>query len=164
MCRDCIGAEKPRIICRECTGGGAVIGFEYKSEKAFGNWPLVHVCSGIDAVTGRPRIARGVIAIGQVAVGGIAVGGLAVGLVAIGGVALGLLGVLGGLAIGLGVAGGGLAVGSVAVGGMAVGFEYAIGGTAFGPAVISGTRCDQAVLDFLRSWIGPDLLPPDCPQ
>jgi hypothetical protein len=162
VCRECVGRDAPRLVCRACLDRQAVLGFEYRSSAAIGDWPLVHICSGVDAATMRPRIAKGVVAIGNVAVGGIAIGGLAVGLVGVGGGAIGLLFALGGAAIGAGLSIGGLAIGSVALGGAAIGFSYAIGGGAFGPAIIDGRRCDPAAMEFVRQWLGSWALPPHC--
>ncbi len=162
VCHDCVGRETPRIVCRACTERGTVLGFEYRSPATIGAWPLIHVCTGVDAATMRPKAAKGIIAIGNIAVGGLAVGGLACGVLAVGGGALGLAFALGGAALGLGVSVGGFAVGSVAIGGAAVGFAYAIGGGAFGPAVIDGQRCDEAAREFVLRWIGAVRLPPSC--
>ena len=54
---------------------------EYRSPMTIGSLPLVHITSGIDLITMRPRVAKGVIAIGGIAVGVVAVGGVATGLV-----------------------------------------------------------------------------------
>jgi hypothetical protein len=162
LCRECVGSDTPRLVCRTCTQQRAVLGFEYRSSIAIGGWPLVHVCAGIDPVTMRPRVAKGIVAIGNVAVGGVAIAGLACGLVTIGGASFGLLFALGGAAVGLGFSVGGLAVGSVALGGAAVGFVHAIGGAAFGPSIIDGRRCDTTAVDFVRQWIGSGVLPPNC--
>jgi hypothetical protein len=162
VCRDCVGRDTPRVVCRTCIEGRAVLGFEYRSSASLGSWPLIHICAGIDPVTMRPRVARGIVAIGNVAVGVVAIAGLACGVVTVGGASVGLLFALGGAAVGLGLSIGGLAVGSIAVGGAAIGFVYAIGGAAFAPAIIDGRRCDQVVLDFVRHWIGSGILPPNC--
>ena len=162
ICRECVGRDTPRLVCRRCAEGGAGFGFEYKSSMTVGAWPLIHICTGVDAATMRPKVAKGVIAIGNIAVGGLAVGGVACGLIAFGGVALGIVGALGGAAFGLGVSLGGLAVGSVALGGAAVGFTYAIGGAAFGPAVIDGRQCHDAAREFLQRWLAASALPPSC--
>jgi len=162
VCRECVGRDSPRLVCRECIGRQSVLGYEYRSATRIGSWPLVHVCAGVDPATMRPRVAKGVIAIGNIAVGAIAVGGAACGLFTLGGASLGLLGAIGGAAIGAGVSIGGLAVGSVAIGGAAIGFSYAIGGGAIGPAIIDGRRCDPAALDFVRRWLGFLGTPPSC--
>ena len=119
VCRECIGRDKPRVVCSACVEGHALVGYEYRSKINIGAWPLVHICMGVDPATMRPRIAKGWIAIGNIAVGGVALGGLACGLFAIGGASLGLLLALGGAAVGVGLSGGGLAIGSIAVGGAA---------------------------------------------
>ena len=109
------------------------VGYEYKSSATIGGWPLIHVAAGVDPVTLRPRIAKGIVAIGDVAVGVLAIGGLACGLFTVGGASIGLMVAVGGAALGLGVSVGGFAVGSIAIGGAAVGFLHAVGGAAFGP-------------------------------
>ena len=163
ICRRCVGRETPRLICSTCAAAQpTVLGFEYKSAAAIGNWPLVHICMGVDAVTMRPKVARGVIAIGNLAVGAVAFGGLACGLLSLGGLSVGILAALGGAALGLGCSIGGFAVGSVAVGGVAIGFTYAIGGLALGPAVISGQHCDAAAREFVLRWLSAASLPPSC--
>jgi hypothetical protein len=139
-------------------GGG--YGYEYKSSTTIGGLPLVHVCAGIDPVTMRLRVAKGVVAIGNVAVGVLAIGGVACGLFTVGGASIGLLAAVGGVALGLGVSVGGVAVGSIAIGGAALGFLYAIGGAAIGPAVIDGLHCDEAARDFALRWL--NMRPPSC--
>ena len=163
ICRDCVGRDTPRLTCRDCVARSPVMfGWEYKSEASIGSWPLVHICMGVDPVTMRPRAAKGVIALGNIAIGGLAMGGLAVGIVTLGGVSFGLLGALGGVALGFGVSMGGVAIGSVAVGGLAIGFKYALGGGAFGPSVIDGRSCDEAARDLWTRWLGARSLPPSC--
>ena len=162
VCRDCVGRSAPRMVCRACGDRRGILGFEYRSGAGIGDWPLLHICAGVDPVTMRPRVAKGVIAIGNIAVGAVAFGGLAGGLATFGGASLGLLLAVGGAAIGGGLSVGGLAVGSVAIGGLAVGFSYAVGGAAFGPAVIDGVRCDPAAVEFVRRWLHPSVLPPLC--
>lgn len=170
VCHECVARQTPRLVCRTCATAAAPLGYgwsgwygygyEYKSSTTIGGWPLLHICSGVDPVTMRLRVARGVVAIGNIAVGGLAIGGIACGLITIGGASLGLLMAVGGAAVGLGLSVGGLAIGSVAIGGAAVGFMYAIGGGAFGPAVIDGMRCDETARDFARRWL--NMLPPSC--
>jgi len=169
ICHECVAQDTPRLVCRICAARSSAPGYasygwyggyEYKSSITIGGWPLVHVCSGIDPVTMRPRIAKGVVAIGNISVGALAIGGLACGLFTVGGASIGLLLAVGGAALGLGVSVGGFALGSIAIGGAAVGFVYAIGGGAFGPAVIDGRRCDEAAREFINRWLGS--LPPSC--
>jgi hypothetical protein len=171
ICRECVGSAAPRLVCTACGSSSALAsgvlsgvawrgyGYEYRSPITIGGWPLLHVCSGIDPVTLRPRIAKGVVAIGNIAIGAFAVGGVACGLVALGGASLGLLLAAGGAAIGTGLSIGGLAIGSVAAGGAAVGLMHAFGGAAFGPSAIDATRCDETARQFLARWTS---LPPGC--
>jgi len=165
VCRDCVGHDAPRLACRDCVARGTLMyGFEYKSAAAIGEWPLLHICTGIDPLTMRPRAAKGVVAIGNIAIGGLALGGLAFGLVTIGGLSIGLACAVGGAAVGLGLSVGGVAFGAIAVGGLAVGLKAATGGAAFGPAVIDGRGCDEAARDLWVRWLGPRSLPPSCTQ
>jgi len=162
MCRQCVGRESPRLVCRACSERRAVLGFEYRTAAAIGEWPIVHICMGVDAATMRPPVARGVIAIGNIAVGVIALGGLAFGLVTVAGLSVGMLFALGGVALGVGLSLGGVAVGAIAVGGVALGFVHAVGGAAFGPSIIDGRTCDAATRDVILRWLGPGRLPPPC--
>jgi hypothetical protein len=162
VCHECVGREAPRLVCRTCLQAGTVVGFEYRSRASVGGWPLIHVCAGVDPVTMRPKVARGIVAIGNVAVGGIAIAGVACGLISVGGASLGLVFVLGGAAVGFGMSVGGVAVGSFALGGLALGFVYGVGGAAFGPAIIDGGRCDPAAVEFVRQWLGFSALPSNC--
>jgi len=143
-------------------GYGLGYSFEYKSPITIGGWPLLHVCGGMDPQTMAPRIARGVIAIGNIAIVIVAIGGLACGLLTVGGASLGLLLAVGGAAFGAGLSIGGLAVGSIAIGGAAIGFQYAVGGVAIAPAALDSMRCDGALLDAARRWIGPIRPPANC--
>ena len=170
VCHECVAREAPRLVCRDCAARGGALaygpwgwygyGYEYKSAMSIGGWPLVHICGGIDPLTMRMRIAKGVVAIGNVAVGVLAIGGLACGLFTVGGASIGLLLAVGGAAVGFGLSVGGFAVGSIAIGGAAIGFVYAIGGGAFGPAVIDGRHCDEAARDFARRWLSMPM--PSC--
>ena len=162
VCRDCVGRDTPRVICRTCIEQRAIVGYEYRSSLAIGGWPLLHVCAGFDPVTMRPRVAKGVIAIGNMAIGVVAIAGLSFGLVTVGGLSIGILLALGGVAIGFGFSAGGLAVGSVAVGGAAIGLAHAIGGVALAPSVIDGARCDAGTAELVRRWLGSGSLPPPC--
>jgi hypothetical protein len=171
ICHDCVANELPRLVCRACTASGSVwpygwygygfgYAYEYKSSTTIGGWPLIHVCAGIDPVTMRPKIARGIVAIGNIAVGVLAIGGLACGLFTVGGGSLGLLLAVGGAALGLGVSVGGFAVGSIAIGGAAVGFVCAVGDVAFGPAVVDSRGCDEAARELVRRWLA--VVPASC--
>jgi hypothetical protein len=125
-----------------------MFGYEYKSDRTILGMPLVHVAQGLDPATGRPRVARGFVAIGNIAIGVFALGGIALGGVALGGFSLGLL-ALGGMALGVLLGAGGMAVGCVALGGMAVGY-YALGGMALGVHALGGNVQDPALLKILQ--------------
>jgi hypothetical protein len=149
------------FACPYC-GKPIRVGYEYRSQATLFGLPLVHITTGLDPVTGRPRVAKGIIAIGNMAVGGLALGGLALGVIAIGGGAIGLL-ALGGGAIGLLFAFGGAALGGVALGGGAVGLValgggacgyYALGGGAWGVHVLSSTIRDPEAVRFFRDLLG----------
>ncbi|HKJ26013.1 MAG TPA: zinc ribbon domain-containing protein [Anaerolineales bacterium] len=130
------------------------LGYEYRSQAELFGLPLVHIARGYDQETGRPIIARGVIAIGNVAFGLLfALGGIAFGGIAFGGLGVGLL-AIGGFAIG-GIALGGGAVGALfAAGGMAISMFYAVGGLALAPHTISGTGIDPEMLRFFERLLG----------
>jgi hypothetical protein len=133
-----------------------IFGLEYRSTAAIGSWPLLHVCLGVDPITMRPRVAKGIVAIGNMAVGLVAIAGLSFGVVTLGGVSVGMVFALGGVSLGLGLSAGGVAIGLFAVGGVAVGFAHAIGGLALAPSIIDGRHCDFATADLVRRWLGSD--------
>ena len=123
--------------------------YEYKSEAELFGLPLVHIANGIDPKTGRPRVAKGILAIGNIAIGVIALGGLAVGGITIGGASIGLF-ALGGAALG-GVTLGGLSIGILmAFGGLAISLGYAIGGLALAPHFIGGNGADPEFIELLE--------------
>jgi hypothetical protein len=164
------GTEELKGVIREVLaeqGVGRMMGYEYRSPRQIFGWPLLHVAKGFDPLTGRKRIARGIVAVGDVAIGGllaiggaaagpIAIGGCAVGLFTLGGLSVGLLGALGGAAIGLGLSAGGGALGAIAVGGGAVGL-FAYGGGAVGLHAYGGVVRDPYALSFWTDRVG--LLP-----
>jgi hypothetical protein len=123
---------------------------EYRSERLWGDLPVVHVSIGGRQADGRYRLgrARGVIALGDVAIGLVAVGGIAVGVFGVGGVAIGLV-ALGGVAVGF------VAVGAVSVGLLAVG-AVAVGLTAVGTvkaALVGGLAKGET--PAARDKVGP---------
>ena len=122
-----------------------LFGWEYRSPAEIFGWPLLHVAFGLDAKTGKRRIAKGLIAIGDLAVGGIAIGGVAFGGVACGGVAVGFVS-LGGLALSLLLAIGGCAIGPLAFGGLAIG-AIAVGGAHW---LLRGRRRGDGLLHRYR--------------
>jgi hypothetical protein len=126
--------------------------YEYVSKATLFGWPVLHVAQGIDPATGKPRVARGIIAVGDIAMGGLAIGGLAVGLIAVGGLGLGFF-ALGGMAVGA-FAAGGIGIGWYwAFGGIAVSLGYAIGGLALAPHTISGAGADPEVAMAIEKWL-----------
>lgn len=136
-------------------------GREYRSTTTLFGLPLVHVATGIDRVTGKRRVAKGIIAVGDIAIGVFAVGGVATGGVTLGGVSLGVISLgglsvgallaIGGCALAAGLSFGGLAVSTIAVGGMAVGY-YAVGGGVAGVHTLSRTHVDPEVEKLLTPW------------
>ena len=124
------------------------LGWEYKSKWTLFGLPLVHIAAKADETTGRPVVAKGIIAIGNIAVGVFALGGVALGGLAVGGVSIGALAVAG-IAIGIGSMGG-MALGAyAAAGGLAVSLGYAIGGVAVAPCAMSGAGGDPACFEPL---------------
>lgn len=138
-------ARLSRPFAGAAAGARVNVGYEYRFPIEIFGWPLVHLVSGIDPRTGRPYVARGLVAIGSNrAIGGLAVGGIACGLVAFGGTAVGLL-----LAVG------GAAAGGVAIGGAVLGY-YACGGGAYGAHTIDGMHRDPeavAFFDRVAPWL-----------
>jgi hypothetical protein len=159
---DCPECQNPvsdkAIVCPSCgfaVGAKYLGGYEYRSQKHFFGLPLVHIVFGfgINPVTGRIRIAKGIIAVGHIAVGGVAIGGLSLGLISVGGLAIGAAS-LGGLAIGLLLALGGMAIGFISIGGGAVGY-YALGGGAFGVHPLGANQQDPEAIEFFKNFLGP---------
>ena len=118
----CPHCHAPRPAVREWHGEG----FEWRSQTQWLGVPAVHVAFG-NGADGRPRVARGVIAVGQRAVGGVAVGIVATGFVAIGVVGIGVFS-LGVVAVAAGAAVGVNALAPFAFGVVAAG--YVVGGAA----------------------------------
>jgi tRNA A-37 threonylcarbamoyl transferase component Bud32 len=155
-----VKTEVETIVGRLPPGVLRRFGYEYRSKATIFGWPLVHIATGMDPMTGRKRIAKGIIAMGDVAIGGLAFGGCAFGGFALGGLSLGLIS-FGGMAIGLlvafgggamgGLAVGGGALGVIAVGGGAVGY-YATGGGAYGVHPLGANAQDPAAKEFFASF------------
>src|SRR3990172_3784747 len=145
------------LMCPNCgyAASGGLFAYEYRSKIELFGLPLVHIVYGlgINPVTGRFRVAKGIIAIGNIAVGGLAVGGLSFGVISFGGLALGLA-ALGGAAVGLLLAVGGMAVWLVAIGGGAFGY-YAFGGGAWGAHALGANVQDPKALEFFKRFLGP---------
>jgi predicted Ser/Thr protein kinase/type II secretory pathway pseudopilin PulG len=138
----------------------AFAGAEFWSKTTLFGWPLLHVATGCDPLTGRARVARGIIAIGGKAKGVFAFGGLATGVFAFGGMAIGVfafggcsLGVIsyGGLAVALIFALGGGALAPIAMGGGAIGW-FAYGGGALGAHVVDAAHRDPAAASLFQPF------------
>ena len=129
-----------------------LIGFEYRSKTKLFGLPLVHIVNrrNFSSFEGKPRIAKGIIAIGPIAVGGFAFGGLSIGVISVGGLALGLI-ALGGATMGLLFALGGLAIGLIAIGGGAIGY-YAMGGGAWGVHPLGSNTQDPQAIEFFQRY------------
>ncbi|MBN2137964.1 MAG: zinc-ribbon domain-containing protein [Sedimentisphaerales bacterium] len=146
------------LMCPHCGYAAGKVGlaglcYEYRSKRELFGLPMVHIVygMGIDPVTGRLRVAKGIIAIGNIAVGGLAIGGVSLGILSLGGLAAGLA-VFGGMAVGL-LAFGGMAIGLIAVGGGAVGY-YALGGGAWGKHALGGNASDPEAVEFFKRFLG----------
>ena len=132
-CRQCAEPVDPRdAVCPHCHAPRPAVrewhgeGFEWRSPAQWLGQPVVHVAFG-NGADGRPRVARGVIAVGQRAVGGVAVGIIATGFVAIGVISLGVFS-FGIVAVAAGAALGVNALAPFAFGVVAAG--YTVGGVA----------------------------------
>ena len=100
-------------------------GRDYRTKQSFFGLPLVHVAWGVDPVTHRPRVAKGLLAVGPKAKGLIAVGLEAYGLMAAGLIAGGIFPVgllaFGVLSVGL------VAYGIVSTGLLAIALIHCVG-------------------------------------
>ena len=89
--------------------------FEYRSKEEINGWPLVHINIGTNPETGRPLVAKGVVAIGNIAFGIVSIGAAAFGIVTLGVFGLGVVSLAS------------MAIGIVALGAVALGYEFALG-------------------------------------
>jgi hypothetical protein len=89
--------------------------FEFRSKEEINGWPLIHINIGTNPETGRPLVAKGVVAIGNIAFGVVSIGAAAFGVVTLAAFGLGVVSVAS------------LAVGIVALGAVALGYEFALG-------------------------------------
>jgi len=155
----------------------ARVGRNYRTRQTLFGLPLVHVAWGIDPATGRPRVAKGIVAVGPVAIGVIAVGFSAWGLFPCGLVAGGFwpvgLFAVGFEAVGLAAAGfqaTGLlalaswrAIGLVAAGQSPIGLERIV--VAKGMVLMLGLAVVAAwLMDRLIGAIGNAATPQTTPQ
>ena len=133
------------------------MGYDYQSRKTRLGLPLIHLATGVDLKTGKPRRAKGVIAIGDRATGIVAIGvfpfgALAIGAFPFGAIAVGLV-ALGGGGIGLAAAFGAFALAPVALGAFSVGY-FASGVRSFGVHAAAGNAQDQAAVDLFPKLRG----------
>ena len=89
--------------------------FEYRSKEEINGWPLIHINLGTNPETGRPLVAKGVVAIGNIAFGVVSIGAAAFGIVTLAAFGLGIVSLAG------------MAIGIVALGAVALGYEFALG-------------------------------------
>jgi len=106
--------------------------FEYRSKEEINGWPLIHINLGTNPVTGRPLVAKGVVAIGNIAIGVVSIGAAAIGIITLAGFGLGIVSLAG------------LAIGIVAFGAAALGYEIALGAFVFSSKFAGGV----IALDF----------------
>jgi hypothetical protein len=100
--------------------------FEFRSKDEINGWPLIHINFGTHPETGRPLVAKGVVAIGRIAVGIVSIGAVAFGVVTLAGVGLGIVSISG------------IAAGIVALGAIALGYEHALGALVHSPTLANG--------------------------
>ena len=100
--------------------------FEFRSKEEINGWPLIHINFGKNPDSGRPLVAKGVVAIGNVAFGVVSIGAVAFGVVALGGVGLGVVSLAG------------VAIGIVALGAVAWGYDFALGAVAISDKLAIG--------------------------
>jgi len=156
-CREC-GAEvsDQARVCPRCGTPQAAapsypgFGFEWKSARTCGGYPLVHIAFGKDS-RGKWRVAKGVIAIGQFALGLVTVAQFGVGLLfgfgqcIIGGAVLAQF--AGGLVLGVGQ----VATGYVAIGQVVLAY-YGLGQIGLGEFLWTTSRRDGEAVSFFLSW------------
>ena len=101
--------------------------FEYRSKEEINGLPLIHINIGTDPDTGRPRVAKGVVAIGNIAFGVVSIGAAAFGVVTLAAFGLGVVSLAG------------VAIGIVALGAVALGYEFALGAAVLSAKFAMGT-------------------------
>ena len=65
--------------------------FEYRSKEEINGLPLIHINIGNYPETGRPKVAKGVVAIGSIAYGFVSIGAIGFGQVTLAAFGLGLV-------------------------------------------------------------------------
>ncbi len=89
--------------------------FEFRSKEEINGLPIIHINIGTNPETGRPLVAKGVVAIGNIAFGVVSIGAAAFGIVTLGVFGLGVVSLAS------------LAIGIIALGAVALGYEFALG-------------------------------------
>ena len=89
--------------------------FEYRSKEEINGWPLIHINLGMHPETGRPLVAKGVVAIGNISIGIVSIGAAAFGVINLAGFGLGIVSLAS------------FAIGIVALGAVALGYKVALG-------------------------------------
>jgi hypothetical protein len=138
-------------------GPVGVHGFEWKTRAQLWGLPLVCIAFGADS-RGRPRVAKGWIALGQFAVGVVVVAQFGLGLISLGQVALGVA-AGGQLAVGLVTGMGQMAIGAFAVGQVVIGV-YGKGQVGWADYLWSPGRTDMeavAMFETLEWLVRQDL-------
>jgi len=100
--------------------------FEYRSKQEINGLPLIHINLGTDPETGRPLVAKGVVAIGNIAIGVVAIGAAAFGIVTLAAFGLGIVSLSA------------FAIGVIALGSLALGYENALGVVVYSSKVANG--------------------------
>jgi len=111
--------------------------FEYRSKVEINGWPLIHINFGTNPRSGRPLVAKGVVAIGNIAIGIVSIGAVAFGIVTLAGVGMGIVSLAG------------IAIGIVALGAIALGYEVALG------ALVQSSKYTLGVItldDYFVVW------------
>jgi hypothetical protein len=133
---------------------------EFKAHRTMFGLPLIHYTKGICPETGKPVVAKGVVAIGRLAAGVVAIGQASLGIIAIGQLALGILfgfgqgatgvAAVGQIAVGMTFGAGQVAAGLTAIGQVGVG-RYVLGQIGFGDYVWSTKRADPEAVEYFQS-------------
>ena len=100
--------------------------FEYRSKEEINGWPIIHINIGTNPETGRPLVAKGVVAIGNIAIGVVSIGAAAFGVVTLAVFGLGVVSLSS------------VAIGIVALGAVALGYEFALGVAVLSPKLAMG--------------------------
>ena len=104
--------------------------FEYRSKEEINGLPLIHINLGTNPDTGRPRVAKGVVAIGNIAFGVVSIGAAAFGVVTLAAFGLGIVSLAS------------VAIGIIALGAVALGYEVALG------VVVKSAKYALGVMDL----------------